>query len=69
MVTGVVSGYRDDMSIHPGESPDPHNDPVPDESASVPAEEDIDEAKVDEQLETEPDEARNATDGYAPDDD
>jgi hypothetical protein len=32
----------------------------------LPAEEDVDPAQVDEQLETEPDEARNATDGYAP---
>ena len=57
------------MSIHPGQSPDPHNDPAPDEAASLPPEESVDDAKVDEQVETEPDEAENATDGYAPEDD
>jgi hypothetical protein len=56
------------MSTQPGETPNPHNDPVLDQDADLPAEEDIDAAQVDEQLETEPDEARNRTDGYAPED-
>ena len=54
--------------------PDPH-DPMDidgaaaSEVAAVPAEEGLDPATVEEELETEPDEARNATDGYAPADD
>ncbi len=47
--------------------PDPHNDPEPHETDALPLEEDIDPAKVDEQLATEPDEAENYTDNYAPD--
>jgi hypothetical protein len=47
--------------------PDPHNDPEPTEADALPPEEDIDPVKVDEQLETEPDEAENYTDNYAPD--
>jgi hypothetical protein len=39
--------------------PDPHD--------TIPPEEDIEPAKIDEQLETEPDEAENYTDNYAPD--
>lgn len=57
------------MSTHPGDEPDPHNQPVPSKSAGMPAEEAIDPFKVEEQLETEPEEAENATDGYAPADD
>ena len=45
---------------------DPYDEPRPDETESLPDEEHIDPAKVDEQLETEPDEAENFTDGYAP---
>ena len=54
------------MTTSPSETPNPHNDPVLDDDAELPAEEDIDPAQVDEQLETEPEEARNATDGYSP---
>lgn len=54
------------MSTHPGEQPDPHNSPLPEASRALPAEEHVDDAKVDEQLATEPDEAENATDGFAP---
>jgi hypothetical protein len=57
------------MTTQPDAAPDPHNEPVPDEAVTLPGEEHIDPAKVDEQLETEPDEAENATDGYAPADD
>lgn len=56
-------------TTHPGDDPDPHNQPTHDEAESLPDEEHIDPAQADEQLETEPDEARNATDGYAPADD
>lgn len=62
-------GYRRDMTTEPGARPDPHHDPVPAPAEALPDEEHIDAAKVQEQLETEPDEAENATDGYAPDDD
>lgn len=48
-------------------SPDPHHAPGATSAEELPPEEDIDPAKVDEQLETEPDEAENFTDGYAPD--
>jgi hypothetical protein len=54
------------MDTHPGETPDPHHAPVDDAGESLPAEEGIDHAQAEEQLGTEPDEARNATDGYAP---
>ena len=54
------------MSIHPGDSPDPHHQPLHDEADALPPEEGVDDAKVAEQLETEPEEARNATDGYSP---
>jgi hypothetical protein len=54
------------MSIHPGDAPDPPHGSGPDATDPLPDEEHIDPAKVDEQLETEPDQARNATDGYAP---
>jgi len=64
-----TSGYRKDMSTQPSDTPNPHNDPLLEEDEGLPAEEHIDDAQVDEQLETEPDEARNATDGYAPEDD
>jgi hypothetical protein len=55
------------MTTEPGSHPDPHHAPAPDPAEALPAEEGIDEAKVQEQLETEPDEAENATDGFAPD--
>jgi hypothetical protein len=52
--------------------PDP-NDPADIEPRSdvesVPDEEEIDPASVEEDLEKEPEEKRNATDGYAPADD
>jgi len=48
-------------------APDPHHGAAPDEADSLPPEEDIEPAKVDEQLETEPEEAENYTDGFAPD--
>jgi hypothetical protein len=54
------------MTTSPGAAPDPHNEPVHDEAESVPEEEDVEAAKVDEQLDTSPEEARNFTDGYAP---
>ena len=55
------------MTTTPGAQPDPHHGHVTDGSEALPDEEHIDPAKVDEQLETEPEEAANATDGYAPD--
>jgi len=57
------------MTTAPGSAPDPHNEPVHDEAEALPGEEHIDPAKVEEQLETEPEEAENFTDGYAPEDD
>ena len=45
---------------------DPNNERRRDEAESLPDEEDISPGKVDEQLETEPEEARNFTDGYSP---
>ena len=48
---------------------DPSDEPRPDEVESLPEEEHISPAKVDEQLETEPEEAENFTGGYAPADD
>jgi hypothetical protein len=47
--------------------PDPHFKPEPTEADSLPPEEDIDPATVDEELATEPDDAENYTDNYAPD--
>ena len=47
-------------------SPDPHHAPATTEAEDLPPEEAIDAAKVDEQLATEPEEAENYTDGYAP---
>jgi hypothetical protein len=47
--------------------PDPHHEPATTEADALPSEEGIDPAKVDEQLATEPDEAENYTDNYAPD--
>jgi hypothetical protein len=50
-----------------------HNDPFDFHQRhgveGVPEEEHLDSATVEEELETKPDEARNATDGYAPADD
>ncbi len=46
--------------------PDPHHHPLPDQADAVPGEEDVDSAKVDDQLATSPEEARNFTDGYSP---
>jgi hypothetical protein len=48
-------------------APDPHHGAPAEGVDALPPEEDIDPAKVDEQLETEPEEAENFTDGYAPD--
>lgn len=48
---------------------DPNDPPRPDEAESLPDEENISPGKVEEQIETEPEEARNYTDGYAPQDD
>lgn len=48
---------------------DPNDLPRPNEAESLPEEEDISTSKIDEQLETEPEEARNYTDDYAPADD
>ena len=62
-------GYRVGMTTGPVPPPDPHNAPAHDEAEALPDEEHVDDAKVDEQLATEPDEAENATDGYAPDED
>ena len=45
---------------------DPNDELRPDEVESLPAEEDISPGKVDEQLETAPEEARNFTNGYSP---
>ena len=45
---------------------DPKDEKRRDEAESLPDEEHISPAKVDEQLETEPEEARNFTDGYSP---
>jgi len=46
-------------------APSPHQDSSA-EAQSAPDEEHIDQASVQEDLEKEPDEKRNATDGYAP---
>jgi len=45
---------------------DPNDELRPAESESLPDEENISPGKVDEQLETDPEEARNFTDGYSP---
>lgn len=45
---------------------DPNDELRPDEVGSLPAQEDISPGKVDEQLETAPEEAPNFTDGYSP---
>ena len=45
---------------------DPNDELRPAEAESLPDEENISPGKVDEQLETEPEEARNFTDGYSP---
>lgn len=49
-------------------TPHPQEQPSP-EAQSLPDEEHIDQASVAEDLEKDPDEKRNATDGYAPADD
>jgi hypothetical protein len=48
-------------------SPDPHHGTATSGAEDLPPEEAIDPVKVDEQLATEPEEAENFTDGYAPD--
>jgi hypothetical protein len=55
------------MTTSTGATPDPHHEPATTEADALPSEEGIDPAKVDEQLATEPDEAENYTDNYAPD--
>ena len=45
---------------------DPNDEMRPNETESLPGEEDISPGKVDEQLDTAPEEARNFTDGYSP---
>ena len=45
---------------------DPNDEMRPNEAESLPGEEDISPGKVDEQLGTAPEEARNFTDGYSP---
>ena len=45
---------------------DPNDEMRPDEAESLPGEENISPGKVEEQLETAPEEARNFTDGYSP---
>ncbi len=52
-----------------GKAPPPHPDePSTPEAQSLPPEEDIDRGNLEEDLQ-DPDEKRNATDGYAPADD
>jgi hypothetical protein len=63
-------GYRSGMT-HTGMRPPPDPDDPMDieprsDVESVPDEEDLDAAQVEEDLAQEPDEKRNATDGYAP---
>jgi len=57
------------MTTSPGAAPDPHHEPVHDLPDTLPDGEQIDPSQVQEQLETEPEEAENFTDGYAPEDD
>ena len=45
---------------------DPNDEIRPNEAESLPGEESISPSKVEEQLETAPEEARNFTDGYSP---
>ena len=45
---------------------DPNDELRPNEAESLPDQENISPGKVEEQLETEPEEARNFTDGYSP---
>ena len=45
---------------------DPNDELRPHEAESLPDAENISPSKVEEQLETEPEEARNFTDGYSP---
>jgi hypothetical protein len=68
-----AGGYRPhmtDIGMRPPPDPDDPFDFKPRHGVEgVPDEEHLDSATVEEELETEPDEARNATDGYAPADD
>jgi hypothetical protein len=50
-------------------TPHPHAEEISPETQSLPDEEHIDSASVDDDLEKSPAEKRNATDGYAPADD
>jgi hypothetical protein len=50
-------------------SPHPRDEDISREAQSLPDEENIDEGNVEDDLEKEPEEKRNATDGYAPADD
>ena len=45
---------------------DPNDELRPNETESLPDAENISPGKVEEQLDTEPEEARNFTDGYSP---
>ena len=45
---------------------DPNDEMRPNEAESLPGEENISPGKVEEQLDTAPEEARNFTDGYSP---
>jgi hypothetical protein len=52
-----------------GKASPPHgHDPTPTQAETVPDEENLDPGRIEEDLE-DPDEKRNATDGYAPADD
>jgi hypothetical protein len=50
-------------------TPHPSDEEISPESQSLPDEEHIDQASVEDDLQQDPDEKRNATDGYAPADD
>ena len=64
----MSGGYRaaTDQEVDMSSTLDPNDEPRPGEVESLPEEEDISPGKVDEQLETDPEEARNFTDGYSP---
>ncbi len=50
-------------------TPHPHDEAISTEAQSLPAEEGIEPGQVEDDLQTSPEEKRNATDGYAPVDD
>ena len=66
-------GYRADMTstgMRPLPDPhEPHDGEPQSDVEALPDEEDVDSRTVEEDLALEPDEKRNATDGYAPADD